>query len=309
MQTKAFFRGILIGIVLTIIGLGIGFYVPDRSVEDLTAAYTYPTSDFIEVQGMDVHFRSEGEGPTLLLLHGTGASLHTWEGWTTALQDSFRVVSLDLPAFGLTGPHPDRDYTITAYVTFLEAFAKKAELDSFHLAGNSLGGLIAWSYALEHPERIEKLILVDPSGFPKIAEDPLAFKMAKNPILGGVLRYITPKRLFEESLRSAYGNPELVSDALVDQYYQLFRRPGNRAAFVDRARTEYPGSTQRLAELQMPCLIMWGEKDTWISPDRAADFQQSIAQSEVRMYPDLGHVPMEEAPVVTAGDVRTFLEK
>jgi len=307
MRLGPFFKGIAWGLVLAVIALCIGFYVPSRPLDSLKEDYTYSDSQFMEVEGMDVHYRRTGSGPALLLLHGTGASLHTWEGWTHVLADSFTVISLDLPAFGLTGPHPDRDYSITAYVDFLEAFAKKLPLDSFYLAGNSLGGLIAWSYTTAHPERVEKLILVDPSGMPNETETPLGIKLAETPVVGQILRYITPKPLFAESLREVYGDPEAVSEDVIDRYFQLFRRPGNRQAFIDRARTDHRVPTKSMANISVPTLILWGERDNWIPVEHAQLFQGLIPDSEVITYPDLGHVPMEEAPEVTAKDVQAFL--
>jgi len=307
MRLGLFLKGIVWGILLAIIGLAIGFYVPDRPLHSLKEDYTYSDSEFLEIEGMDVHYRRTGSGPPLLLLHGTGASLHTWEGWTNLLADSFTVISLDLPAFGLTGPHPERDYSIAAYVDFLEAFAKNLPLDSFHLAGNSLGGLIAWSYATAHPQRVEKLILVDPSGMPNEKETPLGIRLAETPVVGQLLRYITPKPLFAKSLRDVYGDPEAVSEEVIDRYFQLFRRPGNRRAFIDRARTKHRVPTEALSSISAPTLILWGERDNWIPVEHAKLFRGLIPDSEVITYPELGHVPMEEAPEVTAADVRSFL--
>ncbi len=308
MRLGPFLKGIVWGIVLAIIGLGIGFYVPDRPLASLKEAYTYSDSEFVEVGGMNVHYRRTGSGPALVLLHGTGASLHTWEGWTQVLADSFTVISLDLPAFGLTGPHPERDYSIASYVDFLEAFAKKLPLDTFYLAGNSLGGLIAWSYATAYPDRVEKLVLVDPSGMPNDHGTPLGLKLAETPVVGQVLRYITPKPLFAKSLRDVYGDPAAVSDEVVDRYFQLFRRPGNRQAFIDRARSDHRVPTESMSNISAPTLILWGERDNWIPVEHAQLFHGLIPDSEVITYPELGHVPMEEAPTLTAKDVRAFLD-
>jgi len=308
MRLGPFLKGVAWGLVLAVIGLAIGFYVPDRPLDSLKESYTYPDSEFIAVDGMEVHYRRTGTGPVLLLLHGTGASLHTWEGWTQELSDSCTVISLDLPAFGLTGPHPERDYSIASYVDFLEAFAKKLPLDTFHLAGNSLGGLIAWSYATAHPERVERLILVDPSGMPNDNPTPLGITLAETPVIGQLLRFITPKPLFAKSLREVYGDPEAVSDEVVDRYFQLFRRPGNRQAFIDRARSDHRVPAESLTNITAPTLILWGEKDTWIPVEHAPLFQELIPESEVITYPNLGHVPMEEAPELTAKDVRAYLE-
>lgn len=307
MMLRSFLRGIFWGILLVVVALTAFYFRLDRPVDKLKEKYTYPGSSFVEVEGMEVHVRAKGDGMPLILLHGTGASLHTWEGWTNVLQDSFRVISLDLPAFGLTGPHPEDDYSISAYVSFLEAFAQKMQLDSFHLAGNSLGGLIAWNYAYTHPGRVKKMILLDAAGFPRNGPQPLAIRLARYPIVSDLLQYITPKSLFRKSLREVYGNPDILEQATIDRYFDLFLRTGNRKAYVARARESYKVPTAPLRELPMPVLIQWGAKDSWISPDNAQQFDAMIPNSQVITYPELGHVPMEEDPETTARDAQQFL--
>lgn len=282
-------------------------YHPELRVEDLREAYIYPESNFVEVQGMPVHYRRAGEGPALLLLHGTGATLHTWEGWTTELRDSFDVISVTLPAFGLTGPHPDEDYSISAYVDFVEAFARKTGLEEFYLAGNSLGGLIAWEYALDYPKRVRKLILLNASGWPREKEMPLALRLARIPVFKQLLQRITPRALFRKSLDEVYANPDQVSDVLVDRYFNLFLREGNRKAYVQRLNQTYVPDPMRLSELAIPTFILWGEQDAWIPVADAYRFDKTLPNSQLMVYPDAGHVPMEEWPERTAEDVRSFL--
>ncbi len=100
-------------------------------------------------------------------VHGTGSSLYTWDAWAAALSSTHRVVRLNLPAFGLTGPRPDGDYRLDTYVAFLDRFASMLGLGNFALAGNSLGGAIAWRFAAAHPSEVSALILVDPGGYPR----------------------------------------------------------------------------------------------------------------------------------------------
>ncbi len=282
-------------------------YHPEQPVEALRYAYTYPSSGFAELMGMPVHYRRVGAGPKLLLLHGTGATLHTWEGWTAVLRDSFEVISVTLPAFGLTGPRPDEDYTIGAYVDFVEAFARELNLDTFHLAGNSLGGLIAWEYALAYPGRVQKLVLLNASGWPREKEMPLAMRLARKPVFKQLLQRITPKALFRKSLREVYANPDRISDTLVERYFQLFLREGNRRAYVQRLNQPRQPDPTQLSRLTAPTLILWGEQDAWIPVADAYRFNDILPNSQLLIYPDAGHVPMEEWPVRTAQDVRGFL--
>lgn len=300
-------------LLLLLIGGAILFnYHPDISLDRLKDKYTYPDSRFVAVGGMDVHYRISGHGPALVLLHGTGASLHTWEGWTTELQNDFTIVSLDLPAFGLTGPFPDRNYQIRHYSEFLDAFTTAIDLDSFALGGNSLGGLIAWRFTLDYSQKVKQLILLDAAGIPRQeeGESPLAFRLAKKPLVAAIMQKVTPKSLFKKSLHEVYGDSEKVTPALLQRYFELFRRPGNRQAYVDRInQADKITDPDRLREIQQPTLILWGETDAWIPLANARAFQERLPNDTLIIYPGVGHLPMEEIPLQTAGDVRDFLKR
>jgi pimeloyl-ACP methyl ester carboxylesterase len=175
------------------------------------------------------------------------------------------------------------------------------------LAGNSLGGLIAWNYTIAYPHQIKKLVLIDAAGFTKNQKAPLVFKMARAPLISTLMEYLTPKYLCRMSLEDVYGNDELISDQLVDRYYDLLLREGNRKAFVERTNSGFVFQTERMGEINKPTLILWGEVDKWIPLEHATLFKEGIANSELIVYPGVGHVPMEEIPTKTAEDTRAFL--
>ena len=276
-------------------------------LQELKARYTYPDSHFVEVQGMNVHYRKSGAGVPLLLIHGTGSSLHTWEGWATELKDSFEAVSLDLPAFGLTGPHPQRDYSIQAYVSFLHEFVETIGLDTFYLAGNSLGGFIAWEYALAHPDEARKLILICSAGWPRQQPLPFSLRLARTPIVKDVMKRVTPRPMFRKTLREVYYDDSKVTDELVDRYFELFLRPGNRQAYIDRIAQPQEAEPRRLEQLNIPVLIQWGVHDGWIPLTDAYRFEEVLPNARLITYEHAGHVPMEEIPGQTAADARAFL--
>ncbi|GAB4395991.1 MAG: alpha/beta hydrolase [Microscillaceae bacterium] len=258
--------------------------------------------------GMSVHYRDEGQGPALILLHGTAASLHTWDAWTEILKKKYRVIRLDLPAFGLTGPHPARKYQIQDYIAFLRIFTHKLGLNSFHLAGNSLGGHIAWEFALDYPRVVEKLILIDPAGYPLKRNPPFVFRLARTPVVNQLVRYITPRFFFRNNLEQVYHQDSLITEELIDRYYDLARREGNRQAFIDRANTPATTRYARLGDIIAPTLVMWGQEDAWIPASLADKFAKAIPNAKVRLYEEAGHVPMEELPKPTAFDAQKFLE-
>jgi len=247
----------------------------------------------------------------VVLLLCSGSSLHTWEKWIAILSKDFKVITLDLPAFGLTGPHPDSDYSMEAYSLFLDNFLSKLHVDSCYLVGNSFGGHVAWTYTLDYPERVKKLAILNSSGYPGKATDevPLIYRLARNPIASKLLMKCTPRALVEKSVNETFVKTELVTEAMIDRYYDLSLRTGNRQAFVDRLKQSNKDFTPRLKELDLPVLIMWGDKDIVIGPEYAKRFQSDITGAETIMYEQVGHLPMEEIPMRSAVDLKAFLWK
>lgn len=279
----------------------------DIPVEKLKKKFTSKNSKFIHINGMDVHYTDQGQGIPLVLLHGVGASLNTWDGWQERLQNDFRIIRLDLPAFGLTGPNPSKEYSIDFYVNFMKEFLDKLKVDSCFMAGNSLGGYITWNFALAHPKMIKKMILLDAAGYPLVAKTtPFIFKMAQSRI-APYFKVLTTRYLVKKIISDVYGDASKVTPDVVDRYYSYALRAGNRDALLSVASKLDFSQYENLKMLKTPSLIMWGEKDTWLKPDSAARFYQDLEHSKLLMYPGVGHIPMEEIPEQTAADARKFL--
>jgi pimeloyl-ACP methyl ester carboxylesterase len=292
---------------------------PDRPVETLVARWAPPPSDFIEVQGMPVHFRDEGprqDPEPVVLVHGTGASLHTWEGWVQALKSHRRVITFDLPGFGLTGPRPESgpgatDYRAATDARFVLELLDALKVQRFVIGGNSLGGDVAWRVAVLAPARVARLILVDAAGPAFQAESiPLGFQIARVPVLNRIGEHLLPRSVVLSSLQNVYGDPSRVSSALVDRHFELTLREGNRRALTQRLARWTPGEgAQAIATLRLPTLIIWGGRDRLIPPTVAQVFNRDIPGSDLIMFDDLGHVPHEEQPQRTVQPVLTFLSK
>jgi pimeloyl-ACP methyl ester carboxylesterase len=301
---------LLLAIVAVLIALS---WAPGVPVESLKARWAPEPSRFLDIEGMQVHYRDEGprDAPTIVLLHGTSASLHTWEGWVAGLKQDYRVVSLDLPAFGLTGPFPTADYSIANYSRFLAEVLNRLEVPTASFAGNSFGGQLAWQFTVDHPERVERLILVDAAGYPRQSTSvPVGFKIAGMPLLRPLMANVLPRSLIESSVRSVYGDPSIVDEALIDRYYDLALREGNRKALRERFQQSLVGvEPERIASIEKPTLIIWGGRDGLIAPSNAERFHADIKGSRLVMFDELGHVPQEEAPAETLAVVREFLAK
>jgi pimeloyl-ACP methyl ester carboxylesterase len=281
-------------------------YRPDIPPEELKRKYADNRSRFIGIDGMQVHYMIEGRGAPLVLIHGTSSSLHAWEEWARTLKNDFTIVRLDLPAFGLTGPNAAHDYSIDYYVAFLDSFVGRLQLDSFYLAGVSLGGNIAWQYAVAFPQKVKKLILIDASGYPR-STMPRLFRIAQMPVVPFLLKHFTPRWLVRKNLREVFYNDALVTDHLITRHHELALRQGNRDAFLARVRHINKTNHEMIKKINTPTLIMWGREDTWIPLEHAYRFKNDIAGSELKIYDHVGHVPNEEAPQKTATDAREFL--
>lgn len=286
-------------------------WAPDRPVQRLATRWAQPPSTWLEVGGMRVHLRDEGprdDPHPIVLLHGTSASLHTWDGWTADLKSRRRVIRFDLPGFGLTGPHPSNDYSIAAYVQFVTQVVDALGVQTFVLAGNSLGGHIAWATAVALPQRVTQLVLVDSAGYPLVSQSvPIGFQMARLPGLRSLMEYVLPRGVIQSSLRNVYGDPSKVTPELVDRYYELTLRTGNRAALGYRFQQALSGDTESLKTLKIPSLVIWGAQDRLIPLDNAKQFMRDVPNARLVVFDDLGHVPHEEDPRRTVDAVRAFL--
>ena len=287
-------------------------HAPDRSVESLVARWAPPPSDFMQVKGQFVHYRDEGprnDPLPLVLIHGTSASLHTWEGWVAALKGQHRVISFDLPGFGLTGPSASEDYRGETYARFTLDVLDALQVKRFAVGGNSLGGEVAWRTALMAPDRVDRLILVDAAGYAFQPESmPIGFQLARIPLLNRLVDVILPRGVIEQSLQEVYGDPSRVTPALVDRYFELALREGNRHALVQRfQQMERGGDEARIRQLKLPTLILWGGRDRLIPPEYAKRFNADIAGSRLVTFDALGHVPQEEDPAATVPEVERFM--
>ena len=305
---KYLFYAVLVVLILLIKGV----VYKDIAVDDLKKEYANEHSKFIEINGMQVHYRDEGKGFPIVLIHGTASSLHTWNAWTKSLVKTNRVIRMDLPAFGLTGPNATADYSIKSYTNFLHQFLEKIKVDKFHLAGNSLGGNIAWNYTAAHPQNVEKLILIDASGLPTNKPQPAIFKMAKTPVLSSFFLYVTPKFFIKKNMEEVYADNTKISDDLITRYHKMALRVGNRQAFIDRAKIDFKPTAkanyEKLKSIKTPTLLIWGAKDTWIPLDNGKRMNAALTNSKLVVLENSGHVPMEESPDESLVVLKAFLD-
>jgi pimeloyl-ACP methyl ester carboxylesterase len=303
-------------IMLILVSLFSVFAQRDIPVEKLKIKYCTNTSQFMPLMGMQVHFRDEGpitDTTPLVLIHGTSSSLNTWDSLTSLLLSNAysnkRVIRMDMPGFGLTGPSPENVYSFDYFSRFLDSFLNKLQVKSCMLAGNSLGGGIAWHYTLAHPEKVKKLILIDATGYPRKNEKgSLGFKIASIPVLNNLLLFVTPKVLVKKSLETVFYNKSYITEATITRYHDLLLSKGNRRAALSLFQNPLQQNAEAIKNINTPTLILWGEQDQLISVDNAYLFQKDIKGSVLEVYKSVGHIPMEEVPSLMATSIKHFIK-
>lgn len=288
--------------------LSLWLWTPDLPRAELEARYLEAPADLRTVGTWRLHVRDSGprDAPALVLLHGFGASLQTWDAWAEGLSRTHRVIRLDLPGSGLSPPDPASDYTDARSLQLLVTLLDAMGLERASFAGHSMGGRIAWTLAARHPERVERLVLVAPDGFASfgfVYGQPMDV-----PASWRLMRHVLPRALLRMSLQAAYARPQTLSEPLVTRYHDLLRAPGARQALLDRlSQTVLQEPVPLLRQIRAPTLLLWGEADAMVPFDNAREYLQALPIGRLASWPQVGHVPQEEAAQVSLRAIVDFL--
>ena len=299
-----------LGAVVLLAFFTVGFwgFTADKSWEELEAVYLDNPADMVTVLSNQMHVRDRGpkDAPAVILIHGFGSSLQTFEGWAERLRREFRVISIDLPGSGLSRPDSTGDYSDERSIALLKELMDQLGITRATLAGNSIGGRISWRFAGAHPDRVDKLVLIAPDGF---ASDGFEYGKAPDiPAMTNIMKVFLPRYLIEENLTPAHGDPSTMTPDMVTRYHDLLIGPGKRQAVIDRmAQTVLVDPVPILKTIDVPVLLLWGEKDNLIPASHALDYSSVLSDSRTVVLPGLGHVPQEEDPAETLKPVRAFL--
>lgn len=300
------------GVVFFLLAGLVAVWAPDKPLQELLPRWAGPPSRFLAIDGLQVHLRDEGprDDPLpIVLLHGTSDSLHTWDGWAAALVPQRRVIRFDLAGFGLTGPAVDGDHSVARHVRQVLAVLDHLGVQRVVLGGNSLGGHVAWAAALAAPARVAKLVLVDAGGYALPPDEvPVALRLARVPGVRDLLAYFLPRGMVLASLRNVYGDASKVTSELVDRYYDMALRAGNRRALARRVVEGMSDPSARIRSLDLPTLILWGGRDRLIPRVAARRFADDIAGSRLVVMEELGHLPHQEDPQGTVRELLRFLD-
>jgi pimeloyl-ACP methyl ester carboxylesterase len=288
---------------------------PDIPYATLEAKYADGDARFVDLPGgFRVHYQDDGDTglPLLVLLHGFGDSYTTWEGWVRDLKGRFHIISLDFPGHGLTRAPEWYQLGAEGLADFVDTFASRLALPKFAVAGNSMGGGVAWTLALRHPQRINALILVDAAGFPNATPSgkiPLAFKILQYRLGRALLRNIDNRPLIDEGLKTDVYDKSLITPALVNRWAEFQRAPGHRSILMSSNPRAFGLATAvALHDIAVPTLVLHGENDVLIEPLSARKFATAIPGAKLVLYQHVGHLPQIELPQRSAADVAEFLQ-
>ncbi|WP_168794265.1 alpha/beta fold hydrolase [Paraburkholderia aromaticivorans] len=280
--------------------------------DELRRRYTQSGSRFVKIMGADVHYVDEGSGEIFVMIHGFASSLHTWNRVADELKREHRVIRLDLPPFGVTGPLRSSSgeietMNLPTYRRFIDMFMQALGISRATFIGNSLGGLIAWDYAVRHREAVERLVLIDSAGFPM--KLPIYIGLFNSALVRVSSPWWLPEVIVKSAVRNVYGDPRKIDAVTLRRYVEFFHGEGTRTAIGKMVPTlDFKDvDTDVLKTLDVPTLVLWGAKDRWIPTAHAAEFASRIPGAKSVMYPGLGHIPMEEAPERVMTDLRAFL--
>ena len=306
---KKVLKGTGLFLVALIVLAGILLWTPDKSRAELENTYGSPQNGYITALGVKLHYQDTGPSKNpipILFLHGFGSSLQTWDSWSKSLSSDYRVISVDLPGFGLTGEDPSGIYTDQRSVEVLEAFLKELRIPKVVIVGNSMGGKLAWQFAAQYPEQVSKLVLISPDGY---ASPGIEYgKKTEIPAIANLYRYFFSKSFLAMNLEPAYANPQTLNDGLVNRYYDLMLAPGVRGAILARMQqTVLKDPVPSLTKIQAPTLLMWGEKDAFIPISNSEDYLKVMPNAKRVSLPNIGHLPQEEQANVGLQALKDFL--
>ena len=288
-------------------------YAGDTDRSAMIEKYTNAQSKFMDDgHGGKIHYRDEGnsEGPIILLIHGSNSHLQTWEGVIDNLASKYRLISYDQPGHGLSGRAGNDDYSGDAMAAVGVKILDRLGVDKAMWVGNSMGGWVSWRAALKYPERVSSLVLMNTSGAQggEKIEPYLGAKLMRTAIGQAILPYVAPRVIVKQSIRQSVYDPTVMHDELITRYWELVRFPTNRQATIERSRADRePEKWDEIDSINVPTLILWGKEDRVIPVSHAKLFNNKIKNSEMIIYSNVGHLPMEENPNEVGKDIDKFI--
>ena len=302
---------ILALVIVSAAGAGVYYWraMQGVSAADLEVQYVKPADSFVDISGARVRIRDEGDpsAPPVILIHGFTHSLETWDEWAEALKSEYRVIRYDLLGHGLTGPDPKERYAPSERAEFLGEILNALDIETAAIAGNSLGGLAAWRFASENPNRVDALILISPGAYPLngVSDEPAEIPVAMKTYL-----LTAPEAGVRASAELIYADASKIAEGRLTVMRDMLRREGNGEALI-KSLEEFtlPDPTEALLRITAPTIILWGEDDILIPIEQGRKIESAIPNARLLSYQGVGHAAQEEAPAQTVADAIAFLRE
>ncbi|MFA4917350.1 MAG: alpha/beta hydrolase [Syntrophales bacterium] len=272
-----------------------------------------PEDKYIMIDDVNYHYLEyPGTGRDIFLLHGLASSAYTWEKVIPYLTgQGYHVWALDMKGFGWSDKPEDAKYDTVTLMQEVNKWMEAMGLKDVVFVGNSLGGAIAVLMALEHPDKTERIVLIDSAGYP--IKKPFIIRMAKMPLAGEITKLFFGRWVVERTLEEVMFNDDKVTEEQIDAYYERMSTENALDAQVALARSiDFEAMsvyTRRIPEIKNRTVIIWGENDEWIPLESGYKFRKDLSNSTLVILPECGHIPQEEKPELTAKSIIDFIEK
>lgn len=280
----------------------------DIEQEELLALYGDESNRVARLEDLEIHYRAEGNGPAVLLLHSHYFSMRMWDAWAEQLAPFFTVIRYDMASHGLTGPDMKNDYSMERDLEYITSLTEHLGVSTYSVVGSSLGGNLAFNLAARYPDQVENLVLINSGGLRRPGSRS---ESGTVPSWFDEAMYLFPPSMYRGFLQWMIHDDALVTDSVVDEFHSMFRRAGNRSAEAERLRQFRPTDPDTvLASIRQPVLIMWGEENPQLPVALAEVFQQKLVNAnfvELRTFPNAGHVLPLELPEASARVTADFL--
>lgn len=280
----------------------------DLPVGELEARYGGENLQRVNIDGVELRYKVEGAGPPMVLLHSHFYTMRQWQAWVDSLSDQFTLVRYDLTSHGLTGPDPSEDYSRARGIELLAGLLDHLQLERVALAGSSTGGALAWYFAAHQPEKVSHLVLINAPGMPRVTNKYMETPL---PDWFGYVLYLLPESLFRPFLEAPVVDKTLITDELLREFHQMYRREGNRMAEFHRLRAWERGNIRpTLERITAPTLVLWGEENPQLPVEHVQQYHDALpnaAAVESIIYPGVGHVIPLETPAQSASDTAEFI--
>jgi pimeloyl-ACP methyl ester carboxylesterase/membrane-associated phospholipid phosphatase len=264
---------------------------------------------FIEVEGVNIHYIEQGQGEPMLFIHGFALSAEAWKNQLDEFSKSYRVIALDLPGFGYSGRSMELDYARSSQADFVSKFMGALHISCAIVVGHSMGGGIAANLALSHPEKVNKLVLVDSSGYEKVPERWGAINV---PIFDRfVARFFIMNRFAAIRLfNKAFANDKKISESLIEQFLKPSYVQNSLQVLIkmtlDQRTENFPA---KIKNIKQKTFIIWGREDEMFGTYFAEKYHFDIKNSQLVIMPDVGHIPFMEQPDQFNAYLNEFLKQ